>query len=876
MKKVCYLMASLVICGLCVILFKNHHSLSDLPKASSDNRTIELADSYSNYNHTIVVFDLNKFIPSLSSSRIKYDYLKAAFAIQGLVNRKQPLLYYIYDSTGFQYNGKEMDQAWLDELLSDSNAFKGYSKKTLNSFDEVINLAKNLGVINGYVLWDDNIPATSNVASTIAGVENLIPIRYDTTENSCYNTLAVSGKIGSEKRNLVGKFSSKNEAYLWAKKEYLDTKKTNSSLIGYIRDAWTPKCGEGACFMESYAPTSLKPNEEREVYVTVLNNTPNETWTSGGNYRIAAASSGGNGFKVTGATYGFEQGDNPAQARIYLNPSKPVKPGEKATIKIIIKAPSTQGTYYLKLGLVHDGVAWLSGELSVQITVSNSSSYNKVIEHYGSYDAIMGGLFNAGLNNSDYLIQNKAFFFDLSPDETIAPIDDRKQKVGTDVSTLKAILKQLSTNNGNNLFTVNGFVPWYAKYCNYRDSTSSIDPVHSEWKMVDIISSYGGITDADAMSPAGLTNASIFDYVKLNSNLRQNNDKELIKNGTVVKEVYDPNTLYFVLFMGDYDGGSWTSGVLPSKFGDYARSNARYPLAWGVAANLSNRIPNVYNWLYKNQTANDYFVAGDNGSGYLDPLVYNNLSKWTNHNIEMYRRFDLDITGFLLSAERKITQNIQNEYVKISPVLVGYQSSGIVSNKVGNTPFVWVNNTAGANYSDSQALAEDIYKNALEKSPNKNFVWVRTVQISRSVAYDAIDKVYKMAYANNKKVKIVDPYTMAYLYNNKPTSYKGCYTDGKTRKWIESSSIPSGYTYVSGIGSKNECEKEVHTVSTVKGDIDGDNKVTPLDYLLVKKHMIGMVTLTKEQYTKADFNGDNQITPLDYIEIKKIMLGLSS
>ena len=96
MKKVCYLMASLVICGLCVILFKNHHSLSDLPKSSSDNRTIELADSYSNYNHTIVVFDLNKFIPSLSSSRIKYDYLKAAFAIQGLVNRKQPLLYYIY------------------------------------------------------------------------------------------------------------------------------------------------------------------------------------------------------------------------------------------------------------------------------------------------------------------------------------------------------------------------------------------------------------------------------------------------------------------------------------------------------------------------------------------------------------------------------------------------------------------------------------------------------------------------------------------------------------------------------------------------------------------------------------------------------------
>ncbi len=797
-------------------------------KLGKENAAADTLAGYSNYTNKLIVFDLDSFINTFPSSNEQYDYLKVAFAIQGLVNRQQPLLFYKY-----QFQGA--DDFWLSDLTSQGGQFSGYEIITYNSFDQVISLAKSLGVVNGAVLWDPNVPATSNVASTIAGVEGLIPIRKDVSKQSCYTDLIVNNDKFTVVKDLTGKFtnistlpdanlnpngssiastgSSKNDAYRWAKKYYLDNGKTNKSLLAYSRDAWTPPCDTGVCFVQYNVPSEMTPGEEREVSVTIYNNAhvSGEIFTYEGDYRIAAANDhgGNNSFTVVSGEFGIDQGTNAAKARVFIDPSNPISPGERFTVKFTIKAPSSQGTYYLNLGFVHDGSDWFDGELKKAITVSSTSSGNELSEPYGAY---YGGLFNVGLNSSDYLIQNKAFFFDLSMDETITPVDDRNQLPGTDVTTLRAILEQESSNNNHDVFTVSGFPPWFAKYTNWCDAegycvdpNSSIEPVPSEWKMVEIVSEYGGEVDADGMGPVGLTNASVYTHVNLQTPFVQNNDKEAIMDGSVVKEVYDANTKYFVMYMGDYDGGSWVNALLAGRYMYDAGEPSKYPLVWPIEADISKRVPQVYNYMYKNQGRNDYIVAGDNGTGYLNPMKTPYLSTWINHNKIANNNFDIDIMGFLISGFQVIDPTVKNAYSEAFPAAVFYQ--GNITGESTNIPFI---NSFNVDPQGGETVPQNIYR--VLTSSSEQFYLVRTVQHDRTSAYNNIEQVLAIAAANGQKIKIVDPYTMAYLIRNHPSQYKGCYVNGTTYQWYEGATAPSG-TYVSTVSSAADCHGTATTVT---------------------------------------------------------------
>lgn len=61
--------------------------------------------------------------------------------------------------------------------------------------------------------------------------------------------------------------------------------------------------------------------------------------------------------------------------------------------------------------------------------------------------------------------------------------------------------------------------------------------------------------------------------------------------------------------------------------------------------------------------------------------------------------------------------------------------------------------------------------------------------------------------------------------------------------------------------------------NSLKGDVNSDGKVNSLDYMLVRKHILRISTLTSAQQKLADVNGDNNVSTADYIFIKKIILG---
>src|SRR5690606_14439128 len=112
--------------------------------------------------------------------------------------------------------------------------------------------------INGAVVYDPNVPATSNVASAVAGADGLIAIRFDREAGSLYHQLVEtgprlpvkvwlvrkdgrrlftgSGKIPGTTRPSSG--SAKNDAYRWFIEHYLKRGKCNTAFGAYYIDQY--------------------------------------------------------------------------------------------------------------------------------------------------------------------------------------------------------------------------------------------------------------------------------------------------------------------------------------------------------------------------------------------------------------------------------------------------------------------------------------------------------------------------------------------------------------------------------------------------------------------------------------------------------------
>lgn len=58
------------------------------------------------------------------------------------------------------------------------------------------------------------------------------------------------------------------------------------------------------------------------------------------------------------------------------------------------------------------------------------------------------------------------------------------------------------------------------------------------------------------------------------------------------------------------------------------------------------------------------------------------------------------------------------------------------------------------------------------------------------------------------------------------------------------------------------------------GDVNNDGKIGTMDYILIRKHILGIESLSNEEINRADVNSDNKVNSLDYILIRKVILGI--
>ena len=85
--------------------------------------------------------------------------------------------------------------------------------------------------------------------------------------------------------------------------------------------------------------------------------------------------------------------------------------------------------------------------------------------------------------------------------------------------------------------------------------------------------------------------------------------------------------------------------------------------------------------------------------------------------------------------------------------------------------------------------------------------------------------------------------------------------------------IESKTTIVS-TGTIIKKDNESYTI-VIKGDINGDGKIGALDYVAIRKHMLGtkIINNNEIEFLAVDTNSDDKISALDYINIRKIMMG---
>lgn len=364
---------------------------------------------------------------------------------------------------------------------------------------------------------------------------------------------------------------------------------------------------------------------------------------------------------------------------------------------------------------------------------------------------------NAFVFNHDYAIAKRAFVFDLSSYDDEVPCDDPGQPLGCDLAVMKDILRhKYNQTGGSEMITVCGFNPWQLKYTDYKNKGKH-GGVEAEWRFTEILSAYNCIKDADAYGYCGLANASAFMHYPLKNNYRN----RAPKSGAV----YDKNKTYILFYVGDYDSASWTARHIPKWYRDPLLG--KNPLMWCFNPNLSDRIPQAFDFIYENFTGNDYFEAGDSGSGYLNPrLLYeprihsdlpDGSEAFVRHNKKYFDRFDMHTVGFIINGNYETDTRQMKDIARFADCGAGYNcydgSVDIVDNTVfmGHTSDIAVENTP-----PDQAAKTAL--GAIDRQPqNKRFHIFRTILVSPT-RHDRILRAMREA-RPEANFELVDPYT---------------------------------------------------------------------------------------------------------------------
>ena len=197
-------------------------------------------------------------MPAAGTAIDRYDEAVAVACVQGLVNRKSPCFYVVNPSS-------RATKFWLEAATVDGGWAGGRKETEIKSFKDVLRLGMN--VVKGVIIWDPAVPASLNVANTMAGLEDAVVMSPEMADKYAADC---GWKIIKDFRGqFTGKEtgSAKNDAYRWAIREFMDKGLVNTHLMCLYEDSfWAREKGDlgyvvtrdwavyGKCFVYDLSP----------------------------------------------------------------------------------------------------------------------------------------------------------------------------------------------------------------------------------------------------------------------------------------------------------------------------------------------------------------------------------------------------------------------------------------------------------------------------------------------------------------------------------------------------------------------------------------------------------------------------------------------
>jgi GxGYxYP putative glycoside hydrolase C-terminal domain/GxGYxYP_N 1st domain len=206
----------------------------------------------------VVFYDMTRLferdLKDPAQRRAFWDETHLVTSLQGIVNREEPRLF-------IRYNAGP-DDFWWERVTEQGGWLEGRAVERIETLEVL--LARFSDDYDGAVMWDERVPATSNLASTIAGCEDLLCLRYDEDAGSLCQRLAevipVKKRLMAENGGplftgtgtvpgtaVPSSGSAKCDAYLWLTEHYIKTGKANPHCMGnYLDGYWLEIWDQGA------------------------------------------------------------------------------------------------------------------------------------------------------------------------------------------------------------------------------------------------------------------------------------------------------------------------------------------------------------------------------------------------------------------------------------------------------------------------------------------------------------------------------------------------------------------------------------------------------------------------------------------------------
>lgn len=175
---------------------------------------------------------LYRFTLTHDGSPESYDEAMAVACLQGIINRKSPEVYVLSRKN-------TRPQFWLDILSKDGRWLQDREVKPLADIGALVKLAGKR--LKGAVIWDPAVPASANVATTIAGVEDGVGLSPEYADRylKTWQVPVLADLRGRFTGAETG--SKKNDAYRWAIKEYLAKGRCSAHLLCLFEDSFSTR-----------------------------------------------------------------------------------------------------------------------------------------------------------------------------------------------------------------------------------------------------------------------------------------------------------------------------------------------------------------------------------------------------------------------------------------------------------------------------------------------------------------------------------------------------------------------------------------------------------------------------------------------------------